>query len=813
MAYDHAKDDHPDWTDEQLNDFISNNKLLWHYMEKEFYGGDASNYKAQNNTRVSASSTTQSSAPNEEQQAARQRSEERVKNNPLYNEVIDMLKYMYPNFNDAALLDTAIEILDVASYEEEVENLRREYAAKKASDGVAKTEVAAVPQAETPAVSTTKAETPSVEAPKVETPKVQTTTTVTPSVKAPTVTSTVETPKAATPKVATPKVETATVEAPVDSAPTVSTPKVETPEVEPVVASTPKVETLSATPSVANTATAPAAALAATPAVTQPTVTQSATSTTVAAPKVETTKSNKNKFQQRIDEQAAAMEKAYADLRDIYDDPTDEQILAVAGNNLRGYQRKMGNTAGNWGTAFGSNAMWGTLNKNTRDALEAGYQAGLEAKKKALPNRRAESVYTLGEGEGAKKVTKGMQMDARNWGDSIKDTENITPEQVRKLNEIMKTGGFTEFSIPTTQVTTKNEQGEDVVTDVEQNTSLYDLLESATPEEIEALEYLGFIDDYDGSYTRPHNETFDEKLARKEREQARIDLLTQQRALERQRARTGLADLAAGVGDMIKASNGAIVTPRDYQAMYDTLTAQQKVNYNNYLARMQAMKEAEKAKAKEAADRIRQETLLKEQRKYQEEMQAKQWAHDEDVLEQKLQNKLKEIRERGKEKRKEIDTRYKNQQDRFNNAGSIVFGGIDYTFDKAHNNNAISSLLSIVRNYFTEENGYLSMLEGIENSSMSEYSKAYDTANAVVSALSEFENQFSSDDRENIIRILSQYANSKKSVSGGGGSAPVTPTSAEATKKYKAPNGTIITQEQYNGLSQAQKDKCEPINE
>ena len=518
----------------------------------------------------------------------------------------------------------------------------------------------------------------------------------------------------------------------------------------------------------------------------------------------------KNKFQQRIDEQAAAMEKAYADLRETYDDPTDEQILAVAGNNLRGYQRKMGNTAGNWGTAFGSNAMWGTLNKNTRDALEAGYQAGLEAAKKNLPDKRAESVYTLGEGEGAKKVTKGMQMDARNWGDNIKDTENITPEQVRKLNEIMKTGGFTEFTIPTTQVTTKNEQGEDVVTDVEQNTSLYDLLESATPEEIEALEYLGFIDDYDGSYTRPHNETFDEKLARKEREQARIDLLTQQRALERQRARTGLADLAAGVGDMIKASNGAIVTPRDYQAMYDTLTAQQKVNYNNYLARIQAMKEAEKAKAKEAADRIRQETLLKEQRKYQEEMQAKQWAHDEDVLEQKLQNKLKEIRERGKEKRKEIDTRYKNQQDRFNNAGSIVFGGIDYTFDKAHNNNAISSLLSIVRNYFTEENGYLSMLEGIENSSMSEYSKAYDTANAVVSALSEFENQFSSDDRENIIRILSQYANSKKHVSGGGGSAPVTTTSAEEQYKNKE-TGEVITKSQLDRKSPSDREKYELV--
>lgn len=333
-------------------------------------------------------------------------------------------------------------------------------------------------------------------------------------------------------------------------------------------------------------------------------------------------KDKKNKFQQRMDEQAAAMEKAYAELRETYDDPTDEQILAVAGNNLRGYQKKMGNKAGNWGTAFGSNALWGTLNKDTRAALEAGYQAGLEAKKKPLADKRAESLYTLGEGDGAKKVTKGMRMDARNWGDNITDTDNITPEQVRKLNEIMTSGGFTNFTIPTQQVTTKNEKGEDVTTDVEQNISLYDLLESASPEEIEALEYLGFVDE-DGAYVRPHNETFEEKLARKERERERIDLLTQQKALQRQQARLGLADLAAGIGDMIKASGGAIVNPRDYRAMYDSLTEQQKTNYNNYLARMQALKEQEKAKRKEAADRAYQERLLAEQRAYQEEQARK----------------------------------------------------------------------------------------------------------------------------------------------------------------------------------------------
>jgi hypothetical protein len=472
----------------------------------------------------------------------------------------------------------------------------------------------------------------------------------------------------------------------------------------------------------------------------------------------------KNKFQQRMDEQAAAMEKAYAELRETYDDPTDEQILAVAGNNLRGYQRKMGNTAGNWGTAFGSNAMWGTLNKNTRDALEAGYQAGLEATKKALPDRRAESVYTLGEGKGAKKVTKGMQMDARNWGDNIKDTENITPEQVRKLNEIMKTGGFTEFSIPTTQVTTKNEQGEDVVTDVEQNTSLYDLLESATPEEIEALEYLGFIDDYDGSYTRPHNETFDEKLARKEREQARIDLLTQQRALERQRARTGLADLAAGVGDMIKASNGAIVTPRDYQAMYDTLTAQQKVNYNNYLARMQAMKEAEKAKAKEAADRAYNERLLKE--KYAREDALLKAAQEREDAQRKQDHEweLEKIRARGENSLRVQKEKNKATLEKFNNERIINFNGVNYTYAKGAKNSVISQLLPIVKPYFNDTNDYKSMLSGIENSAMNEFGKDEEIANLVICAINDPYLYLSEESKAKIVNVLKGLSSGAVSV-------------------------------------------------
>lgn len=341
-------------------------------------------------------------------------------------------------------------------------------------------------------------------------------------------------------------------------------------------------------------------------------------------------KDKKNKFQQRMDEQAAAMEKAYAELRETYDDPTDEQILAVAGNNLRGYQKKMGNKAANWGTAFGSNALWGTLNKDTRAALEAGYQQQKNKDKKNFVQSQNQVLHSWGDGDNKKSITKGTQMAIRNWGDGINEKEDLTPEQITALNTILTNNGLANVTIPTQQVKTKGENGEDVTNDVQQSMSYNDMLDNLydnmSDDEKEAFELLGFVErdgNGDFMYVRPHNETFEEKLARKERERERIDMLTQQKAHQRQQARLGLADLAAGIGDMIKASGGAIVNPRDYRAMYDSLTEQQKTNYNNYLARMQALKEQEKAKRKEAADRAYQEKLLAEQRAYQEEQARK----------------------------------------------------------------------------------------------------------------------------------------------------------------------------------------------
>lgn len=496
-----------------------------------------------------------------------------------------------------------------------------------------------------------------------------------------------------------------------------------------------------------------------------------------------------NKYQERIQQQADDMRKAYAELRAVYDDPTDEQILGVAGNNLRGYQKSIGNKAGNWGTAFGSNALWGTLNKETRAALEREYQESQNANKTNFAQSMNQSVYDWGEGDNKRSITKGMQMDIRNWGDGIDEKKDLTPEQITALNTILTNNGLTNITIPTQQVTSKGANGEDVVTETQLPMSYNDMLDNLyanmSDEEKEAFDYLGFVErDDDGNfmYVRPHNETFEEKLARREREQARIDLVTQQRALERQRARAGLADLAAGIGDMIKASGGAIVTPRDYRAMYESLTAQQQTNYNNYLARMQALKEQEKEKRRLAEERAYNEKLLAD-KQAREDALLKAAQEREDA--QRIQDQeweLEKIRARGANSL--AVAREKNQQkiDKFNNARELSYGGVDYTFADNTKNEVVYALLGIVKPYFTESNGYHSMLSGIEDSRLSEFDRNTNATIAVLSALESLDSYFTDEDKSRIKKVLYDYSKGRVRGSASTGNAtgtrpaPVTPS-------------------------------------
>ena len=71
--------------------------------------------------------------------------------------------------------------------------------------------------------------------------------------------------------------------------------------------------------------------------------------------------------------------------------------------------------------------------------------------------------------------------------------------------------------------------------------------------------------------------------------------------------------------------------------------------------------------------------------------------------------------------------------------------------------------------------------------------------------------KLSDSEKQEIRDLISLGAKGRPVSAGATGGASAAASSV--TKKYKAPNGTIITQEQYNGLSQAQKDKCVEVTE
>ena len=309
----------------------------------------------------------------------------------------------------------------------------------------------------------------------------------------------------------------------------------------------------------------------------------------------------KSDYLLRREEGAARAQKAYNDFVETYGrKPTEEEAANVIGKDLYSWQF-INNKAGNIGDAFGRREFFGQVHGKTMAGLDKNYQtwkAEQQAKAAEESKKPMAGMVKIQDGLDTKDVyiTKDNQRTAKLIGNQIEDPNNIPPEVANRYRTL-----FEEMGVP-------------VGKEFTEYTTLGDIIQGVDDD---VLDMLGFYDGETGALKVPHQETYEEMLDRREKAEEALRLQTEQRALDRQRARTGLADLAAGIGDMIKASNGAIVTPRDYKAMYDSLTEQQKTNYNNYLARMQAMKEAEKAKAKEDADRAYQEKLLAEQRAYQ----------------------------------------------------------------------------------------------------------------------------------------------------------------------------------------------------
>lgn len=245
--------------------------------------------------------------------------------------------------------------------------------------------------------------------------------------------------------------------------------------------------------------------------------------------------------------------------------------------------------------------------------------------------------------------------------------------------------------------------------------------------------------------------------------------------LEGKRFGKSLGDLANVIGDMIQASNGAVVLPRDVQKKYDNLSAQQKQIIDNYWAKMDGLRREQEAKDAAAA-------------------QAERDAEKE-AARLKQQREIAEKQEQGRNDRAAADLEYKKWKTEQDNAAKIkiaqekaiaiankkttdkdtiiTYSGVEYTipnnayFDRITRLYAYlnkNKLFPIESNVDENLNDIFAMIYGSNNKSNSPENSKARVETAVLTALPTITDN---KDVQEIIKILKGTVNTPISSNGG----------------------------------------------
>lgn len=111
------------------------------------------------------------------------------------------------------------------------------------------------------------------------------------------------------------------------------------------------------------------------------------------------------------------------------------------------------------------------------------------------------------------------------------------------------------------------------------------------------------FDEYDNAIKGNKRPTSDEWMSGYWAKKAEEDRLREEKNTRAQRLGTILSDLGASIGDIIQASGGAAVLPRDVQKNYDALNEREKDIYNTYWARMDAIRKEQESKDEKDRER------------------------------------------------------------------------------------------------------------------------------------------------------------------------------------------------------------------
>jgi hypothetical protein len=444
-------------------------------------------------------------------------------------------------------------------------------------------------------------------------------------------------------------------------------------------------------------------------------------------------------------------------MEDTGGQPLTEESLAniLTPKQLWHFQKKY-NQGSNWGNALGGRAFFGNLNDRTVQLLTEQANKKIAANKKAANERKTYVPY----GDNSLEITSSRLNEIKDWGNSVTN-DNITPEQAQALYSKLESYGLTvpKKTVPVLDAEgkeTKDENGNvitqevydtDGITDIN---SLYSKLSviGDNDDNADVLDELGFRDEA-GNITRPHRKTYEEILAEQEKKKQELEYINQQKALARQQARLGLADLAAGIGDIIKASGGALVDKRSYQDMYNQLTAQQQKNFDGYLARMEALKQEEKAKQRLAEERAYQEKMLATQheRDIEKLLQAQGFQAGESALDRDLKRELLEKELKAKEAIAKLgeDAEVAKQLtaaqiEATKNNINIPGGNKTYTFgNKEASNAAINAMHGKLWNVLIDEDGkykppYSTIIKNLEGNGVEKTEQLRAVVNAALNS-------------------------------------------------------------------------------
>ena len=170
-----------------------------------------------------------------------------------------------------------------------------------------------------------------------------------------------------------------------------------------------------------------------------------------------------------------------------------------------------------------------------------------------------------------------------------------------------------------------------------------------------------------------------------------------------------MSELGALIGDIIKASGGAVVTPRDLQSKYDQLSKQEQANYDAYLARMEKIKADAEAERKRQAERAQAIADRDETRAYNERLYQQKLEDEKKIAEKNQQYQLELIKARSDAKLKQLEKRASLElSDKNMKTVTVWFRGTRYNVNK----DSIETVLSAVRPHLGLKVDELSKLLG-----------------------------------------------------------------------------------------------------